>query len=119
MKNKIIFYFIFKMNELFRGLDLHNRKGKPFCHKVNCRVTINLIIAYGGLFCPKHYQQIYDIRTRLDYIKSIENKTDDQWRHEIYIRREEMLFRKRMEEGHMHYLLQLEQKYLTIDKNKI
>ena len=98
---------------MYNGLDLTNRRGKPFCHKIKCRVSKDLNQAYGGLFCNKHLLEIADIRCRLEQVKYIESKTPQDWLNEIKIRQEEMLFRKIMEPGHMNYLLDLEKLYLN------
>lgn len=78
--------------------DVTNQHGASLCHAVGCRKHSKLIYAFNGLFCRKHYDQLYEIRNS---IKSQYNTLES----EIYFRTEEMLFRKTLDAGHVYYII--------------
>lgn len=93
-----------------RKLDLQNKNSAPLCHAFSCRKHTSLTWEYQGLFCPRHLREMREIRTELIQLK-IFPPSDKASPREIALRQTEMNLRKRMEAGHCHYLLQLEDRW--------
>jgi chaperonin cofactor prefoldin len=91
--------------------DLRNQNGDLLCHGVKCRRHTKLNEQFGGLFCNKCLEKIKAIREKILH----DTTSFEKLKNEIEARREEVLFRKVMEPGHMHYLLTLEKRLSDLD----
>lgn len=77
-------------------LDLYNKNGDRICDAFGCRKHTRLVFIHRGWFCRKHRKQLDEIRMRI--------KETGNFIVEINARYEELLFRKRQDYGHIHYL---------------
>lgn len=83
--------------------DKYNKNGAELCHAYNCRKHKKLIIAFRGLFCNIHYNELLIIRNELNDAKITNNKIK-----EIEFRQKEFLIRKFLDKGHMKFMYKLE-----------
>lgn len=91
-----------------RDLWSHNTKGVELCHAKFCRKTKELIEEYRGKWCKTHYNQLTEIRRLLK-----EFAKNGNIHEEMIKRREEDQFRKTPDPKHLHYLRQLENRYVN------
>jgi hypothetical protein len=83
--------------------DTINKRGQKLCHAMGCRKYKHLEEKFGGLFCPKHTEELQLIRNKLWKAKSSGNIID-----QVYYRQEEIEFRKLADPGHMFFQRNLE-----------
>jgi hypothetical protein len=80
-------------------LDQFNRNGAKLCDAFGCRKHARLRACYRGVFCAKHMTALASIRA----MKGRTLTADD----EIEWRTREVLLRKTMDAGHIHYINKL------------
>lgn len=88
--------------------DFFNRRGVELCHAVGCRKHKKLLKIFQGKFCYNHARLLQIIRDALNKAKLARNLS-----LELHHRQEEMLFRKRIDGGHVTAILNLSK---AIDK---
>jgi len=87
--------------------DIINKRGQNLCHAMCCRKYKHLEEKFGGRFCPKHIEELQQIRNKLWKAKISGNIFN-----ELLYRQEEIEFRKLAEPGHMFFQRSLEKCYL-------
>lgn len=87
----------------YSKLDLHNKNGSELCHWIGCRKHKRLYQGFRGKFCKRHLDELTKLRQEL-------KESDVVIRDEIDLRYKEALWRKRMDKGHMYYILALEKR---------
>lgn len=92
----------------------YNKNGAELCHAYSCRKHTNLVNAFRGLFCKKHYEELTIIRNELNDAKIMNNKTK-----EVEFRQKEFLMRKFLDHGHMKFMYKVELHVESHIKNKI
>lgn len=83
-------------------LDRYNQHGAPLCHAFGCRKHKRLTPAHNGLWCHKHKQELGTLRAQI-----VECKQGPATPAEVRLREDELLFRKWIDEGHVHYINRL------------